>query len=476
MNGKYYIGDKAATFKSTGRTRGIDGVALVVDDGTEYKAGDQLGYVLVLECPYGTQAMADALLEKLRGKSYEGFETTGAALPTGAELGDGVTVKGLYAPIVRRRVQFVGDLAADVSAPTGGDTDHEFGFTDPTQRQIERAAARSRSYIDKKADEIKLGVEDEVDGKLAEITVDLEGVSASVRSLSGDVGEVRGDLSLKVGRNENDQIVSMLNASANEINIKGNRFVLDSDNFKVAADGTATMTGANMTNAKIESAGIDSSVSIANGRVTASGDGKTGFLDCYGVHFSDGSPQSTSYTDYSMDGLVFCDGDNITVVTPGGITENGRLLEQKYLQKPNVYEATGQILNTVDGAGIQGYGHATVIVYPSALAEVHFSLRITRAGTRRDYFNWGVNRDLLRDRNSSIPAISPMYGGRILVYKPDGALDFSASGFGGFAEPKNQYWLPARVAGADGSSGGWSENDFSYDTFITGTVYGTVNA
>lgn len=246
MNGKHYIGDKAVTVRSTGRTRGIDGVALVVDDGTEYTAGDQTGYVLELECPYGTQAMADTLLEKLRGRTYEGFETTGAALPMGAELGDGVTVKGLYGPIVRRRVQFVGDLAADVSAPTGGDTDHEFGYTDPTQRQLQRAAARSRSYIDKKADEIRLGVESDVDGKLSEITVDLEGVSASVRALSSDVGEVRGDLSLKVGRNENSQIVSMLNASANEINISGNRFVLDSDNFKVAADGTVEMTGANV--------------------------------------------------------------------------------------------------------------------------------------------------------------------------------------------------------------------------------------
>lgn len=373
MNGKHYIGDKAATFKSTGRTRGIDGVALVVDDGTEYKAGDQMGYVLELECPYGTQAMADALLEKLRGKSYEGFETTGAALPTGAELGDGVTVKGLYAPIVRRRVQFVGDLASDVSAPTGGDTDHEFGFTDPTQRQIQRAAARSRSYIDKKADEIKIGVEGDVDGKLSEITVDLEGITSRVQSTENGLSTVSGQLSLKVGRSENNQIVSMLNASANEINISGNRFVLDSDNFKVAADGTitatngtfnggitggtiqigdnfkvaadgsATMTGANMTNAHLISRStysqLDSEIIISDATITINKGAYTGIIDYNGIlfHTNDGPPWST-VAQFDMNGVAFRDSVGETILntahmTSPEIVEGGMRLADKYQAK-----------------------------------------------------------------------------------------------------------------------------------------------
>ena len=46
------------------------------------------------------------------------------------------------------------------------------------------------------------------------------------------------ELSLKLGYDDNDQIVSMLNASANIITIRGNRLTIESDHFDVTADGT----------------------------------------------------------------------------------------------------------------------------------------------------------------------------------------------------------------------------------------------
>lgn len=237
MKEKHYIGDRLTSFKSTGSTDPVDGVILKVDEETAYLSGDQTGYVLELECPYGTQAMADSIMAGLQGKSYAGYEAAGAQLPSGAELGDGVTVKGLYGPLIRRRVQFGGDLTSDISAPAGGKMDHEFNYTDPTLRKIEQAVARARSYVDRKADEIRIGVEN-LDNS------------------------VRAELKLKVGKDDNDQIVSMLNAAADEINIKGNRFVLDSDNFKVGADGTITAKKANVTGnitgSKISGSSFDS--------------------------------------------------------------------------------------------------------------------------------------------------------------------------------------------------------------------------
>lgn len=315
MNGKHYIGSNAVSFQSTGKTQTIDGVVLVVDEGTEYRAGDQSGYVLELECPYGTQAMADALMEKMRGQSYEGFETAGAKLPMEAELGDGVTVKGMYGPLVRRRVQFVGDLASDISAPVGGDTDHEFGYTDPTQRAIERKAAQTRSYIDKQADAIKIGVEEDLGGQISEIDVKVgeitstvekqgeavstltqtaDGLTASVGTLSATVDNVSGQLSLKVGRDENDQIVSMLNASADVINIKGNRLTIDSDKFKVAEDGTVTAN-----NAVITSSSGEGTLTLGDGQVIST------------VPYFSSSPGSGgTYSAILGDGQVICKDDN----------------------------------------------------------------------------------------------------------------------------------------------------------------------
>lgn len=217
MNGKHYVGRKAASFQNGGETDAVSGVALIVDEEHEYRAGDDQGYVLELECPYGTQAMAEAIWESVRGKSYTAFEARNAVLPASAELGDGVTVRGVYAPLVSRRMSFGQTPTADISAPGDGQVSHEYGYSDPVQRQVDRKLAQSRSYIEKTAEELRVGVED------------------TEKSL-------KAELSLKVGRDENDQIVSMLNASADEINIKGNRLTIDSTNFKVAADGTVTAT------------------------------------------------------------------------------------------------------------------------------------------------------------------------------------------------------------------------------------------
>jgi len=45
--------------------------------------------------------------------------------------------------------------------------------------------------------------------------------------------DVNAKLELKVGKDDNDQVTSMLNASAMEINISGNRFILEADNISI---------------------------------------------------------------------------------------------------------------------------------------------------------------------------------------------------------------------------------------------------
>lgn len=50
-------------------------------------------------------------------------------------------------------------------------------------------------------------------------------------------GQLNASLSLKLGRDENDQVVSMINASADQIVLSGNRLVVDSNNFQLDAAG-----------------------------------------------------------------------------------------------------------------------------------------------------------------------------------------------------------------------------------------------
>lgn len=52
------------------------------------------------------------------------------------------------------------------------------------------------------------------------------------------VKKVQAELELKIGKDENDQIISMINASADVINLTGNRLTLGSDNCTITKDGT----------------------------------------------------------------------------------------------------------------------------------------------------------------------------------------------------------------------------------------------
>ena len=50
-------------------------------------------------------------------------------------------------------------------------------------------------------------------------------------------GQLDASLSLKLGRDENDQVVSMINASADQIKLKGNRLIVECNNFELDSSG-----------------------------------------------------------------------------------------------------------------------------------------------------------------------------------------------------------------------------------------------
>ena len=50
--------------------------------------------------------------------------------------------------------------------------------------------------------------------------------------------QIKAELSLKLSRDESGKIIAMINASADEIAIKGNRLTIESSNFELTQDGT----------------------------------------------------------------------------------------------------------------------------------------------------------------------------------------------------------------------------------------------
>ena len=106
MNGKVFVGQKALSLTEYEKKAPISGVILWVDDENCYEAGDETGTVIEQDCPYASQQMADNLLAALRGYSYQGLEANGAKMSPIAELGDGMTVAGLYTQLAYQNIRF----------------------------------------------------------------------------------------------------------------------------------------------------------------------------------------------------------------------------------------------------------------------------------------------------------------------------------------------------------------------------------
>lgn len=176
---KTYLGRSIAEFSPGIASQPITKVELLDENGDIIgQAGTDGGKVLTAVNPDGTNEMAQHILSKVSGYAHLGYDGSDALLDPAAELGDGMTVSGVYVPLIAQDVTFDALLAQDISAPDADEIDDEYPYKSSTQRQIERNMAKTRSLITKTSEEIMLKVEG-IDGKYTEVKTTLDGLTVS---------------------------------------------------------------------------------------------------------------------------------------------------------------------------------------------------------------------------------------------------------------------------------------------------------
>ena len=176
---KTYLGRRLAKFSPGIASQPISKVELLNDTGDVVGvSGSDTGRTLTAMQPDGTNAMAAGILAKVSGYKHVGYEGSKALLDPAVELGDAVTVDGLYVPLIALDMTFDPLLAPDISAPDADELDDEYPYKSATQRQIERNMAKTRSLITKTSEEIMLKVEG-IDGKYTEVKTTLDGLTVT---------------------------------------------------------------------------------------------------------------------------------------------------------------------------------------------------------------------------------------------------------------------------------------------------------
>lgn len=198
MSDKYYVGRDITSFSDKGKYKPISRVTLLVDDEKSLTAGDDTGMEVIASCPHATQPMVNALLQTMKGYRYQAYEASAANIDPAAELGDGVTVGGIYSPL--SKLSDDGRGYAGISSPGEAEMEDEYPSGGYITQEFNRKIAETRATITKTSEEINLKVEG-IDGRVSDITQTVDGISLSVTSASSPDGQTTATITLKVGPN-----------------------------------------------------------------------------------------------------------------------------------------------------------------------------------------------------------------------------------------------------------------------------------
>ncbi len=146
MSESVFIGRSASGYTTTPELPKYTKVRINVDDDSFYEAGSG-DNVLELDCPWGSQQMANDILESIGEFVYRPYDTEWAKLDPSAEIGDGVTINGVFSGIYVNETNFSTLMAARISAPQENAVDHEYPYKSPTDRKTTRQFAETRASL-----------------------------------------------------------------------------------------------------------------------------------------------------------------------------------------------------------------------------------------------------------------------------------------------------------------------------------------
>lgn len=199
MSDKYYVGGDITSFTDNGKYKPISRVTLLVDDENSLTAGDDTGMEIIASCPHATQQMVNALLQTMKGYRYQAYEAGAANIDPAAELGDGVTVGGIYSPL--SKLSDDGRGYAGISSPGEAEMEDEYPAEGYITQEFNRKIAETRSTITKTSDAINLRI---------------DGVTGDVSSLQVSLGNVQSEVSGKI---DGSTAQSLINQSIDKIEL-----------------------------------------------------------------------------------------------------------------------------------------------------------------------------------------------------------------------------------------------------------------
>ena len=256
MSDKLFVGLGVTSVEDNGTLPPISRVTLMVDDNNAITAGDDTGREIIADCPFATQEMVNAILSRLKGYQYHAYTASDAGIDPAVELGDAVTVGGIYSVV--SRIEDDGTGYPSIAAPGEAELEDEYPSVGPVTQTFNRQISETRSLISKTSEEILLKVENELEGLSSSFSVQLQQIQSQVTGLNGQVSSITQKvdnitLSVSNGSTSSSISLSVGGVTVSSQTIQMNGLVT----FTGLANGTTTIDGACIKTGTIEASRID---------------------------------------------------------------------------------------------------------------------------------------------------------------------------------------------------------------------------
>lgn len=158
-----------------------DGNAIIYEAGNANGRTIEVDNPIILDSAMGN-AVAQRILSLLEGYKFKPFKASGAILDPAAEIGDAVSVNGVYSVLADIETTFSPLMTANISAPEDGSIDHEYPYESPTDRAITRSIVDLRtSFI------VENG---RIAAEISSVAQTTEGLSTKITSIEATVNGI----------------------------------------------------------------------------------------------------------------------------------------------------------------------------------------------------------------------------------------------------------------------------------------------
>jgi hypothetical protein len=328
----FHLASRAKDIRGTPSYQPYSKVRIIVgndDDGNQlvYEAGNDSARVLEITNPYGTQELANSILQRLGGFEYKPFTAEGALLNPAAELGDGISLSGdIYSFIASSETTLSPIMSSTVAAFEDGELNHEYPYETRENKEIARKLNGIKTSFVVELGKVESKIEDMDRGFSSSITQLADSITSEVAERKSEGAELDSRIQqtaesitaeVNARTSADDDLSSRISVNAESITAEVNARTSEDDTLSARITTNAESITSEVNRATGVEGNLSSRIDQTAQSITEQVNGiyapewSTSGSDEYGYYYPNDVVKITTYSDGNITDITYyqCRGE-----------------------------------------------------------------------------------------------------------------------------------------------------------------------